>query len=121
MSPTQRTLKALRDEGGKCAVVERWLPYAGKFGKRQDLFGIIDVLVLTPKGVVGVQCCGGSFAAHYKKIIEEKRQETYDWLTIAPNCFLQIWSWCKVKKKRGGKAMVWKPRIVEITLEDLDI
>jgi len=34
---------------------------------------------------------------------------------------LEIWSWRKLKRKRGGIAKVWRPKIVEITLKDLGI
>lgn len=132
MSPTQRTLKVLRDRGSKAAVVERWLRYAKRepkegenefsaFGKRQDLFGIIDVLSISPTETLGVQCCGSSFAEHYRKLTEEKNQESYDWLTGCCHRRLEIWSWRKVLKKRGCKVKIWQPRIVEITLDDLDI
>lgn len=118
-SPTQRTIRELKNNGRVCAVVEKWNPYVGTHGIRQDLFGIIDVLALDPeRGVVGVQCCGSSFAAHYRKITEERYQETLDWLQT-PGTVLEIWAWRKLKKKRGGKAMVWRPKIVEITLDDL--
>lgn len=119
MRPTQRTIRELRNNGRKCAIVEKWNPYVGEHGIRQDLFGIIDVIALDPeRGVVGVQCCGSNFAAHYRKITEDRLQETIDWLQT-PGTALEIWSWRKVKKKRGGKAMVWRPRIKVITLEEL--
>ena len=120
ISPTQRTLKALRDKGYKAGVVERWLRYAGKFGKRQDLFGIIDIIAISPIEVLGVQCCGSSLSEHFRKLTEEKNQESYDWLESTHRS-LEIWSWRKVLKKSGGKAKIWQPRIVKITLEDLEI
>ena len=53
MTPTQRSLKHLREHGMVAAVVERWNPHAKV---RQDLFGCIDILCLTPLGeTVGVQ------------------------------------------------------------------
>jgi hypothetical protein len=56
-SPTQRTLKHLRDAGYPLVqVVERWNPYARV---RQDLFGIIDV-VAVGADIVGVQATSGS-------------------------------------------------------------
>ena len=123
LSPTQRTMRALREIGTKCAVVERWNAFAprpgGPPGIRIDLFGIIDVLALDPeRGVVGIQCCGADFAAHKRKLLEERAQDTLDWLST-PGTVLEIWSWRKVKAKRGGKAMVWRPRVEEITREDL--
>ena len=121
MSPTQRTIRELKNNGRVCAIVEKWNPHVGLHGIRQDLFGIIDVLALDPeRGVVGVQCCSGSMASHYRKITEERIQETMDWLQT-PGTALEIWSWRKVRAKRGGKAKVWRPKIKEVTLEDLGI
>jgi hypothetical protein len=36
-SPTQRTMRHLREQGAKCAVVEKWNQHVGPFGIRQDL------------------------------------------------------------------------------------
>ena len=56
-SPTQRTLKRLRDAGYPLVqVVERWNPYAGV---RQDLFGVVDVLAVGAD-IVGVQATSAS-------------------------------------------------------------
>jgi hypothetical protein len=119
MTPTQRTLKALKDMGRKCGIVEKFNRFAGPHGVRQDLFGIIDIIALDKEqGVIGVQSCGSAFSEHYKKIIIEHREDTYEWLTT-PGTKLELWGWRKVKVKRGGKAMKWEPRIQEITLEDL--
>ena len=123
MSSVQRTLRALRDQGRVCAIVERYNQYAGPFGRREDLFGIIDIIALDPKhGVVGIQACGADFAAHVRKIIEEKHQETYDWLST-PGTSLELWGWTKKKVRlqdgKFGKAMRWTPRVRSITKEDL--
>lgn len=120
MSPTQRTLKELRKRGYKVGIVERWLGFAGQFGKRQDLFGIIDIIAITPELTIGVQACGSSFSAHIKKLVEEKNQESYDWL-VSPYRALEIWSWRKVKKERGKAMMIWKPRIHRLSLTELGI
>ena len=119
LSPTQRTLRALKEQGREAAIVEKWNAYAGEHGKRIDLFNIIDVLALDPiRGVIGIQCCGGSgYSAHYNKITEEHSIETINWLST-PGTKLEIWAWRKLKLHRGSKAMRWTPKIVEITLED---
>ncbi len=120
-SATQRTIRELKNQGRVCAIVEKWNAFAGPHGIRQDLFGIIDIIALDPeRGVIGVQCCSGGMSTHYIKITEERAQETMDWLQT-PGTVLEIWSWRKLKVKRGGKAMVWKPKIREITLKDLGI
>lgn len=119
LSPTQRTLRELRQQGRVCAIVEKWNAYAGPFGMRSDLFGIIDVIALDPeRGVVGVQSCGQSFSEHFRKLTIEKAQETTDWLKT-PGTVLEIWAWRKIKLKRGGKAERWSPRVRIITLSDI--
>lgn len=67
-SPTQRTLKHLRDRGYRAEVVERWNPHARI---RQDLFTIIDVLAVTEAEVVAVQTTSASnMRARINKISE---------------------------------------------------
>ena len=118
LSAVQRTLRAMRDQGRICAIVERFNQYAGEFGRREDLFGIIDILVLDPeRGVVGIQACGQDFKAHIRKITEEKAQESMDWLET-PGTALELWGWRKVKLRPGALAMRWKPRVKIFTLDD---
>lgn len=119
MSPTQRTMRHLREEGNICAVVEKWNQYVGPHGIRQDLLGIIDIIVLDPvRGFVGIQACGGSgFSAHYKKLTQENAESSIAWLST-PGGRLEIWSWRKVKLQRGGVAIRWQPRVVELTMQD---
>ena len=121
LTPTQRTMRELRAAGCRCAVVEKWNSFArrgagGPPGIRQDLFGIVDVLALDPtRGFVGVQCCAGSgFVAHFCKLTAENAQASLDWLST-PGGNLEIWAWRKVKVARGGKAEVWRPRVVVVT------
>ena len=107
LTPTQRTLKALRERGAICASVEKWNPYGGPHGVRVDLFGFIDLVLIDPQyGIVAIQSCGEAFSAHYKKIVENE---------IAPEWMkhgrIELWAWRKVKRVRGGKAMMWKPKI----------
>ena len=119
MTPTQRTLKALKEQGRVCGIVERFHMYAGPHGIRQDLFGFIDIIALDRKlGIIAVQSCGQSFAAHYRKITEERYHECAEWLRCGGR--VELWGWRKVKHKRGGVAMRWKPRVREITQKDLD-
>ena len=118
LSPTQRTLRALRQEGRLCAITEKWNAHAGPFGIRQDLFGFIDVLALDrQRGFVGVQCCAGSgHAARRTKILNDCHNEALEWLHCGGK--IEIWSWRKLRLKRGGAAMRWAPRIDELTLYD---
>lgn len=109
----------MRNEGRLCGSVEKWNPHVGPHGIRQDLFGFIDLISLDPaRGIIGVQCCAGSgFSAHIRKILEERIQEAKEWLICGGR--VEVWGWRKIKKKRGGKAMIWDPRYKEITMEDL--
>lgn len=120
LSPTQRTLRALREQGRVAAIVERFNAHVGPYGVRQDLFGIIDVIALDPeRGVVGIQSTGLNFAGHLRSLTTERVQEVTDWLKT-PGTSLELWGWRKVKLHRGGKAERWSPRIRAITLDDLD-
>ncbi len=69
MTPTQRSLKHLRDQGHLAEVVERWIPQARK---RHDLWGFVDILSLSPEGqVVGVQATSlSNVSARIKKITD---------------------------------------------------
>jgi len=121
LSPTQRTIAYLKDQGLICGQVERWIPNPKLPGGgiRKDLFGFIDIISISPAdGIIGIQSCGSDFSGHYKKITEEKAEEVAAWLEAGAK--LQLIGWRKLKKVRGGKQMVWSPRIVEITLQDLN-
>ena len=65
MSPTQRSLKYLRDEGYLVAIVERWQPFARI---RQDLFGFIDLLAIRRDETLAVQVTASGVSARVKKI-----------------------------------------------------
>lgn len=112
-SPTSRTLKELGELGWMCQVVERWCPHSKR---RIDLFGVIDLVALGPNICLGVQCCAMSgHAAHLNKI--RTSEGSRKWLEAGNE--LQIWSWRKLLKKRGGKAFKWEVDIDPIYEEDL--
>jgi len=112
MTPTQRTLAYLKERGITAGVVERWIPRAKV---RKDLFGIIDIIGIYKYSIVGIQSCSGSgFSKHDKKIMVS--DNTRKWLETGAELWLV--GWRKVKKKRGGKQMVWKSRVKEYKLED---
>ena len=67
-SPTQRSLKYLREQGWLCAIVEHWNQHAKI---RQDLFGIIDVLCIRDGVTMGVQTTSSSnVSARVQKIAD---------------------------------------------------
>jgi hypothetical protein len=68
MTPTQRSLKHLREQGQVPEVVQRWNSFARK---SLDLWGFLDIISLNPtKGeIVGVQATSlSNVAARIKKI-----------------------------------------------------
>jgi hypothetical protein len=68
VTPTQRTLKHMRDQGYTCQVTEHWNHFAKI---RQDLFGFGDVLCLGDDEVVMVQTTSYSnVSARVKKIAD---------------------------------------------------
>ena len=115
LSPTQRTLRALEQQGCICGIVERFNPYAGPHGVRIDLFGFIDIIALYPTRICGIQSCGSSFSAHMIKI--KGNEIAPEWIKIAD---IELWGWRKIKKKRGGRQMIWKPRVHKYTMEDFE-
>ena len=106
--------------GRRCGIVERFISQAGTFGRRLDLFGIIDIIALDPEhGVVGIQSCGSAFSEHYRKITEECAEDAIEWLQT-PGTRLELWGWRKVQLRRGSKAMRWRPRIHVFSMADFD-
>lgn len=68
-TPTQRSLKLMRDRGYMAAVTERWNSHARI---RQDLYGIIDVLAIG-EDIVAVQTTSASnLSARVRKIAESE-------------------------------------------------
>ena len=66
MTPTARSLKALRDAGWHAEVVERWIPGANI---RKDLFGFADILAikLYTRPLL-IQVTASAVAARVKKV-----------------------------------------------------
>jgi hypothetical protein len=93
MSPTERSLKLLRERGYTATVVERWNQFAKV---RQDLFGFADLLAIKPGEILAVQTTTGShLAEHRRKIIAEQRHQ--QWLKAGGRIQLHGWNKAKVK------------------------
>lgn len=106
-SPTQRSLAYCRERGWTVQVVEHWNPFARR---RVDLFGCIDLVAITPEGVLGIQTTSGSgHSSRRKKVLAEKRIAQW----VAAGAQFHIWSW----SKRGpGKRKEWTLRCEPILL-----
>jgi hypothetical protein len=101
VSPTQRTLKHMRELGYLCQVVERWNVHAKV---RVDLFGFIDVLCVKGEDIVGVQATSGdNVAARVAKITEHEH-----WPLVCKAIRVVVHGW---RKNAQGR---WVLREVEL-------
>jgi len=110
-SPTQRSLKLLRQQGYVCAITEHWNAHAKL---RQDLFGFVDVLAIGEK-MLAIQTTSGSNVskrvAKIKSIVAARA-----WLECGHKIYVHGWA----KQGPRGKRKTWTCREVEITLADWD-
>ena len=101
-SPTQRSLKKLRDDGWTADVVEKWIPGANI---RRDLFGFIDILCIAGNETLAVQATSyNNISARVKKIADH---ENIGKVRDAGWC-IQVWGWRKVKNR-------WQVKIVDLS------
>lgn len=105
-SPTQRTLAECRKRGYTAAVVEHWNSYVKI---RQDLFGCIDIVALTPDGILAIQACSGTdHARRADKILAEPRAKKW----VESGGRFEVWSWAK-RGERGARKL-WTLRIEDV-------
>lgn len=99
-SPTQRSLKWLRDKGYKVAITEHWNQWAKV---RQDLFGFVDLLAVTEEGMgsmahtLAVQTT--SYSNMSARITKIRDSEYYH---VLKQCgwLIQVHGWKKNKSNR---------------------
>ena len=102
MTPTQLTLRKLREDGYLAAVVEKWNPHVRI---RQDLFGFIDVIGVKRGETIGVQCTSwGHRLDRMRKMVEHEN--------IGPvreaNWTLEVHGWRKVKNR-------WECEVIDVS------
>jgi hypothetical protein len=101
MSPTQRSLKLLREQGYSVWIVEHWNHFARI---RQDLFGCIDLLAIGNGETLAVQTTSRSnVAARQKKIVENE----YYLEMVRSGWRVQVHGWGKLKDG-------WTVKVVEL-------
>lgn len=102
-SPTQRSLKYMREKGFHAEVTEKWVPGANI---RRDLWGFVDILCLGDSGdLVGVQSTSASnVAARITKITESPLLDRVRKAGI--RIFVHGWA------KKNGR---WQVREVDIS------
>jgi hypothetical protein len=109
MSPTARTLEALRRDGWTAQVVESWIP---RLNVRRDLFGVGDVLAVKPGDPpLLLQCTSGSHHAHR---VGKSRQEPRLRAWLASGATFEVWSWSKVDDR-------WQCRRTPLVMNDMDV
>jgi hypothetical protein len=114
-SAVPRTLKLLRAEGFWPWVVESYNAFSGK---RNDMYGFADIIAIDNGLTLAVQVCGADFSSHVHKMTEERKEAVVAWLAC-PNRRVFLIGWRKVKVKRGGKQMVYRPRVMEFRGSEL--
>lgn len=111
MTPTARSLAECRKRGWDAQVVERYNQYARR---RIDLFGVIDIVAITPTGILGIQATsnnGGTHAARVHKALAEPR--LVRWLRAGAH--FEVWSWAKQGAR--GERKLWTLRAEEAVLK----
>jgi len=110
-SPTQRSLKRLREDGYIAQVVERWNSFAHI---RQDLFGWIDIVAVHPErpGVLGVQT---TTAANAMARLEKAQGNPALLAWLKGGSPLAIHGWAK----RGprGQPKVWTVKVIDLNVD----
>lgn len=122
-------------------VYRPWSPHTRR---AKDFMGVIDVMAYDGQpGILGIQATGksGEASKHLQKIrsvvagwpdeLRKKREQKNGaaWaalpdrhpilLHLEAGNRLQVWAFRKVAVKRGGKALVWRPRVLSLTASSL--
>lgn len=105
VSTAARTLAECRKRGWLAATVEKWNPHVKI---RQDLFGCIDIIAVTPDGILAIQSCsndsGGGHTEHVKKILAEPRAKKW----VVSGGRFELWSWGR--RGAAGTRKLWTLR-----------
>lgn len=108
-SPTQRSLKMLRDQGFTCEITERFNPFTKT---RHDLFNFADLIAIrADHPPLLVQVTSSGWASRVKKVCALEAART----ALQCGMLIQVHGWRKLKSNRGR----WTPKIIDITEADL--
>jgi len=67
VTPTQRSLEYLREQGYLCEVVEKWNSFTKT---RKDLWGWCDILAIREGEILAVQVTSTGVSSRIKKVME---------------------------------------------------
>ena len=102
MTPTQRTLRTLREAGYTAVVVERWNPHARV---RQDLWGWADILAYDQNEIIAIQVCTATdLSRRRQKLLQNPHLRT--WLQH-PTRRAEIWAWRCKKQRQTARRHTW--------------
>lgn len=106
-SPTQRSLKYLRDLGYTAEVTEHWNAFTKR---RHDLFGFVDIVAVKDTLVAVQTTSGTNVSARIAKITgdEKVRPKALAWLAAGGEIHVHGWA---VKGARG-KRKKYEVRVV---------
>ncbi len=101
-SPTQLSLKRLRESGWDAFVVEYWDHRAKQ---RRDFLGFADIFATKPGGkpLLVQTTTSSNMAARRKKILASATALG----CLLSGCRIQVHGWAKNLVKRGGKQRKW--------------
>lgn len=111
-SPTEKSLEKLRKAGYFVGITEHFNGFARI---RQDLFGFIDMVAITPDavGVLAVQTTSRTnMNARIEKILVSKY--ALPWLQSGNRIEAHGW----IKRGKTGTRKLWECDVREITLDD---
>lgn len=95
-TPTTRSLDHLRRRGMDAQVVEKWIPATNR---RQDLFGVIDIVAISDTECIGVQTTSATnLSARRTKAEEEPRLARW----LKAGCRFELHAW-GLKGARGKR------------------
>ncbi len=108
MTPTARTLAALRKEGYVAGVVERWNAHTKT---RSDFLGCIDIIAVREGETLGIQATSvANQTSRMKKL--QGHDGAAAWLSAGNR--LEVWGWGKYKLRPGMKAVRWRSTIRQV-------
>ena len=101
VTPTQRSMKLMRDRGYHVEVVEKWNSFTKT---KKDLFGFIDVLCISEGSVVGVQST--SYTNVAARVTKIREHELYP-VVLSSGIQILVHGWHK-------KGRFWEVRELDI-------
>jgi len=112
MSPTARSLDALRKAGYRAAVVERYNAFSRM---RVDLFGIFDIVAIGQGRILFVQTTtAGNMASRRTKMLGADNGAILAELAAVPGAVVELHGWVKRGRRWECKREILVPVLGEL-------